>query len=97
MQRYILATVELPNRLLNFCLSFLKDMITDSYGNYILQRMIKRNRQLLAVAVSYCLSNLEKLVDDEYASRFMQSAVREDVDFRKVVFDRFGRQPDLFT
>ena len=91
-----MTAAKLPEKLTNYCLSSYKMLIIDSYGNYILQRMITRNRQLLTVAASHCLFNLEKLVDDAFASRFMQSAAQVDLNFRMAIFDRFGRQPTLF-
>lgn len=59
-------------------------LITDPYGNYVIQKLVARNSGFLRLAENYCVKHFASLYCNEFASRLMQLLIGISPDFRSL-------------
>lgn len=96
IQQHVLSVEQIPGRLVSFCRKHLASLLIDSFGNYLLQRMVVRCQELLAHVANYCQDQFWTLLENEFASRVMQTVVSYSEYFRGFVFECFHHKPFCF-
>lgn len=67
----------------------LASIITHQFGNYIVQKLIKRSASCLKNVVDYCQDKFLDLASNEYSSRVMQTLVEINPEFRSFALKCF--------
>ena len=64
-------------------------LIFNKHGNYLIQRIVQRDRQFSNFVTKACIENFRAFAADEYSSRVMQMLIKERADFRSFVHKYF--------
>lgn len=90
VQSYILTcSSSVFDHLVQFVFLDFRKLITDKFGNYILQKAFYRSQLLRSEVVIYCQCNFFRLACNEFASRCMQVLVEFEPGFRKFCLKAF--------
>jgi hypothetical protein len=83
------GTPEQKRQLYLFCEQSVDQLLTNKYGNYILQQAVRSSGRIAEVLELKCLRALSALVKNEYASRVMQALSEVSDSFRLAVLNWF--------
>ena len=64
-------------------------IMKDKYGNYLIQKLIKRDAKFMKKIEAVSKSNFTELAENEYSSRVLQALVYESSEFRLFVHQYF--------
>jgi len=70
-------------------------IVKNEFGNYVVQRILKRDRQFVQRMEEFCMANFLDLTLDEFASRVMQALIPLSPKFRKFTLATFSQRLDL--
>ena len=67
----------------------MNQMIVHQYGNYIVQKLVKRSAMFQKSVATYCQTKFYDLASNEFSSRVMQTLVEMSKDFRTFCLKSF--------
>ena len=73
-----------------------RKLISDRYGSYLVQAMVKRDPEVERVVEKTSTADFASLVHNEYSSRVMQRLIEISDTFRTFVMDSFKKQMGIF-
>lgn len=76
-------------RLGKIATSNIEALIIHQTGNFVLQKIMKKNSQFSCFVSDYCFKLFKSLSENEYSSRVMQCLIESDPSFRKRVLTLF--------
>lgn len=77
------------NQICSWVYTNMSQMIVHQYGNYIVQKLIKRSPSFLKTVTSYCQTRFFDLASNEFSSRVMQTLVEMSKEFRTFCLKSF--------
>lgn len=73
----------------NKAIAEFEQLVLHKHGNYLIQRIIKKDKVFANFVVETCVANFERLSNNEFSSRVMQLLVAVRADFRAFVHSFF--------